>query len=96
MSFSPQDNAQVCVTGNGFFKLFKYSEGTLKQINLQKGEPQNYLCHAWLSEEEIICGTATGKLFLFESGELLWQRDVEYRKPPKELEEGTRAKDYVR
>lgn len=95
VSFSPQDNAQVCVTGNGFFKLFKYSEGTLKQINLQKGEPQNYLCHAWLSEEEIICGTATGKLFLFESGELLWQRDVEYRKPPKELEEGTRAKDYV-
>uniref|UniRef100_G1NBL2 EML-like second beta-propeller domain-containing protein n=1 Tax=Meleagris gallopavo TaxID=9103 RepID=G1NBL2_MELGA len=70
VSFSPQDNAQICVTGNGFFKLFKYSEGTLKQTNLQKGEPQNYLCHAWLSEEEIICGTATGKLFLFETGEL--------------------------
>uniref|UniRef100_A0A8C9LBG8 Cilia and flagella associated protein 57 n=1 Tax=Pavo cristatus TaxID=9049 RepID=A0A8C9LBG8_PAVCR len=95
VSFSPQDDAQICVTGNGFFKLFRYSEGTLKQINLQKGEPQNYLCHAWLSEEEIICGTATGKLFLFETGELLWQRDVEYRTPPKELEEGRRAKDYV-
>ncbi|XP_065602497.1 cilia- and flagella-associated protein 57 [Cyrtonyx montezumae] len=96
VSFSPQDNARLCITGNGFFKLFKYSKGTLKQVNLQKGEPQNYLCHAWLSEEEIICGTATGKLLLFETGELLWQTDVEYRKPPKKLEEGARTKDYAR
>ncbi|NXJ07760.1 CFA57 protein, partial [Odontophorus gujanensis] len=95
VSFSPQDNARVCITGNGFFKLFKFSKGTLKQVNLQKGEPQNYLCHAWLSEEEIICGTATGKLLLFETGELLWQTDVEYRKPPKKLEEGARTKDYA-
>ncbi|XP_072199610.1 cilia- and flagella-associated protein 57 [Excalfactoria chinensis] len=95
VSFSPLDNEQICVTGNGFFKLFKYSERTLKQINIQKGEPQNYLCHAWLSKREIICGTATGKLFLFETGELLWQTDVGYRKPPKELQEDARAKDDV-
>ncbi|OXB54055.1 hypothetical protein ASZ78_001295 [Callipepla squamata] len=95
VSFSPRDNARVCMTGNGFFKLFKYSKGALKQVNLQKGEPQNYLCHAWLSEEEIICGTATGKLLLFESGELLWQTDVEYRKSPKKLDEGARTKDYA-
>ncbi|NXC40825.1 CFA57 protein, partial [Penelope pileata] len=94
VSFNPQDNAQVCITGNGFFKLFKFSEGTLKQMNLQKGEPQNFLCHAWLSGEEIICGTDTGKLVLFETGELLWQKSLEYRNPPKELEEGARAKVY--
>ncbi|NWQ73156.1 CFA57 protein, partial [Columbina picui] len=87
VSFSPQENAQVCITGNGFFKLFKYSEGTLKQTNLQKGEPQNYLCHAWLSEEEVICGTDTGKLNLFETGELRWETKLEYKKPPTELEE---------
>ncbi|KAK2543324.1 Cfap57 [Columba livia] len=87
VSFSPQENAQVCITGNGFFKLFKYSEGTLKQTNLQKGEPQNYLCHAWLSEQEVICGTDTGKLYLFETGELRWETKLEYKKLPMELEE---------
>ncbi|XP_005151303.2 cilia- and flagella-associated protein 57 isoform X2 [Melopsittacus undulatus] len=87
VSFSPHDNAQVCFTGNGFFKLFKYSEGTLKQMNLEKGMPQNYLCHTWLSKEEVICGTDTGKLILFETGNLLWETRVEYRKPHRELEE---------
>uniref|UniRef100_A0A8C3R6X7 Cilia and flagella associated protein 57 n=1 Tax=Cyanoderma ruficeps TaxID=181631 RepID=A0A8C3R6X7_9PASS len=76
VSFNPQDNTQVCITGNGFFKLFKYSEGYLKQMNLQRGEPENYLCHAWLSEEEVICGTDTGKLSLFETGELHWEKRI--------------------
>ncbi|XP_067997149.1 cilia- and flagella-associated protein 57 [Melanerpes formicivorus] len=86
VSFSPQDNTQVCITGNGFFKLFKYSGGTLKQVNLEKGEPQNYLCHAWLSEEEVICGTDTGKLLLFETGELRWETSIEYKTPPRDPE----------
>ncbi|XP_027538817.1 cilia- and flagella-associated protein 57 isoform X2 [Neopelma chrysocephalum] len=87
VSFSPQDSTQICITGNGFFKLFKYSEGNLKQMNLQKGEPENYLCHAWLSEEKVVCGTDTGKLSVFETGELHWETNLEYRKPPRELEE---------
>eukprot|EP00075_Anas_platyrhynchos_P029288 XP_027318541.1 cilia- and flagella-associated protein 57 isoform X2 [Anas platyrhynchos] len=95
VSFSPQDNARICITGNGFFKLFKYSEGTLKQMNLQKGKPQNYLCHAWLSEEEVVCGTDTGKLMLFENGELCWQTSIEYRKPPKK-EGSTTTQEYER
>uniref|UniRef100_A0A8B9PRZ5 Cilia and flagella associated protein 57 n=1 Tax=Apteryx owenii TaxID=8824 RepID=A0A8B9PRZ5_APTOW len=73
VSFSPQDNAQVCITGNGIFKLIKYSEGTLKTTSLQKGELQNYLCHAWLSAEKVVCGTDTGKLIIFESGEVRWE-----------------------
>uniref|UniRef100_A0A8C9NI57 Cilia and flagella associated protein 57 n=1 Tax=Serinus canaria TaxID=9135 RepID=A0A8C9NI57_SERCA len=93
VSFNPQDNTQVCITGNGFFKLFKYSEGYLKQMNLQRGEPENYLCHAWLSEEEVICGTDTGKLSLFETGELHWEKSLEYRKPPRNQEEDT-TKEY--
>ncbi|NXX21492.1 CFA57 protein, partial [Podargus strigoides] len=91
VSFSPQDSAQVCTTGNGFFKLFNYIEGTLKQMNLQKGEPQNYLCHAWLSKEEVICGTDTGKLILFQTGQLHWETSVEYKKAPRELEEDVTA-----
>ncbi|XP_027504713.1 LOW QUALITY PROTEIN: cilia- and flagella-associated protein 57 [Corapipo altera] len=94
VSFSPQDSTQLCITGNGFFKLFKYSEGNLKQMNLQKGEPENYLCHAWLSEEKVVCGTDTGKLSVFETGELHWETNLEYRKPPRELEEDITTKEY--
>ncbi|XP_025942665.1 cilia- and flagella-associated protein 57 isoform X1 [Apteryx rowi] len=89
VSFSPQDNAQVCITGNGIFKLIKYSEGTLKTTSLQKGELQNYLCHAWLSAEKVVCGTDTGKLIIFESGEVRWETSVEYKIPPRELEDAT-------
>lgn len=55
--------------GNGIFKHFRYSEGNLKPFNFQKIDPQNYLCHAWVSDERVIVGTDSGRLFLFESGE---------------------------
>ncbi|XP_055956153.1 cilia- and flagella-associated protein 57 [Patella vulgata] len=70
VSFNPQDNTQLCVVGNGIFKHFRYSEGNLKPFNFQKVEPQNYLCHAWVSEERVVVGTDSGKLMLFEAGEL--------------------------
>ncbi|XP_052776281.1 cilia- and flagella-associated protein 57-like isoform X2 [Mya arenaria] len=70
VSFNPQDNTQLCVVGNGIFKNFRYSEGNLKTFNIQKVEPQNYLCHAWVSEERVIVGTDTGRLMLFEAGEM--------------------------
>lgn len=54
----------------GIFKLFRYSEGTLKQFAFQKMELQNYLCQAWVSDERVVIGTENGKLLLFESGEL--------------------------
>ena len=71
MSFNPQDNTQLCVVGFGIFKLFRYNEGNLKQFAFQKSDMQrNYLCHAWLSDEKIVVGTDSGKVLLFESGEL--------------------------
>ncbi|XP_043860476.1 cilia- and flagella-associated protein 57 isoform X1 [Dromiciops gliroides] len=76
VSFNPQDNTQICVTGNGIFKLFRYAEGALKQTNFQRGEPQNYLAHAWISEDRIIVGTDMGKLFLFESGDQRWETSI--------------------
>ncbi|KAL3868099.1 hypothetical protein ACJMK2_040935 [Sinanodonta woodiana] len=70
VTFNPQDNTQLCVTGNKIFKQFRYSEGSLKSFNFQKLEPQNYLCHAWVSEERVIIGTDYGQVLLFEAGEL--------------------------
>ncbi|XP_042299839.1 cilia- and flagella-associated protein 57-like, partial [Sceloporus undulatus] len=85
VSFNPQDNTQVCVTGNGIFKLFRYTEGTLKQTNFLRGEAQNYLSHAWLSEEKVIVGTDTGKLLLFDSGDLRWETSIEHNEPASEV-----------
>uniref|UniRef100_A0A8C9J8Z9 Cilia- and flagella-associated protein 57 n=1 Tax=Panthera tigris altaica TaxID=74533 RepID=A0A8C9J8Z9_PANTA len=84
VSFNPQDNTQVCVTGNGIFKLLRFAEGTLKQTNFQRGEPQNYLAHTWVSEDKIIVGTDTGKLFLFESGDQRWETSIMVKEPTSE------------
>ncbi|XP_030630638.1 cilia- and flagella-associated protein 57 [Chanos chanos] len=75
VSFNPQDNTQICVCGNKVFKLFRYAEGALKQSNVFKQEI-NVLSHAWLSEERIIVGTETGRLLLFESGDMRWETTV--------------------
>lgn len=70
MSFNPHNNLQICVSGAGVFKLFRYSEGTLKQSSFAKVETIDFLCHAWVSEERAIGGTSTGRLLVFESGDL--------------------------
>ena len=70
MTFSPQDNTQLCVNGNGIFKLFRYSEGNLKQFAFLKMEPHNYICQSWVTDDKVIVGTDNGRLFLFEAGEL--------------------------
>ncbi|XP_069837406.1 cilia- and flagella-associated protein 57 isoform X1 [Dendropsophus ebraccatus] len=76
VSFNPHDNAQICVTGQGLFKIFRYVDGNLKQTNFQKVEAQNFLSHTWLSEDRVICGTDTGKLCLWENGDLRWEQNI--------------------
>ncbi len=87
VTFNPQDNTQICVVGNGIFKLYRYSEGNLKQFAFQKTEPQNYLSQAWVSDERVIVGTDTGKLLLFEAGELRNEFAVTVTQPAKENKE---------
>ncbi|XP_046708698.1 cilia- and flagella-associated protein 57 isoform X1 [Silurus meridionalis] len=79
VSFNPQDSTQICVSGNGVFKLFRYVDGVLKQTNSAKLETQNILSHVWMSEERIIAGTETGQLLVFESGDLRWEMSVANR-----------------
>ncbi|XP_041912329.1 cilia- and flagella-associated protein 57-like isoform X1 [Alosa sapidissima] len=76
VSFSPYDNTQICVTGYGVLKVFRFMEGILKQTAFQKLDTQNILCHAWVSEERIIAGTEKGRLMVFESGDLHWDMSV--------------------
>jgi WD40 repeat protein len=70
VTFNPQDNTNLCATGDGVFKLFRYTEGTLRQLAPPKMDPLNCLCQAWLSESRIIVGTDASKVILFEGGEL--------------------------
>nr|XP_033772064.1 cilia- and flagella-associated protein 57 isoform X1 [Geotrypetes seraphini]XP_033772065.1 cilia- and flagella-associated protein 57 isoform X1 [Geotrypetes seraphini] len=91
VSFNPQDNTQICATGNNIFKLFRYFEGNLKQINFLKLEPQNFLSHAWLSEDRVITGTNTGKLYLFEMGDVRWETSVVQNDKPGTAVDGSRS-----
>ena len=43
----------------------------MKQFAFQKVEPLNYLSQAWLSDERVLIGTESGRLLMFESGELV-------------------------
>ncbi|RKP18083.1 WD40 repeat-like protein, partial [Rozella allomycis CSF55] len=69
VSFNPHDITQVCVTGDGIFKLYRYSEGMVKQFGFQKIEVKTIHCHSWLSEDRVAVALDEGQIFLFESGE---------------------------
>lgn len=70
VSFNPFNNTQLCASGTGVFKLFRYTEGALKQSSFPKVESINFLCHTWMTAERVIAGTDTGRLLVFESGNL--------------------------
>ncbi|TPX74759.1 hypothetical protein CcCBS67573_g03970 [Chytriomyces confervae] len=71
VSFNPNDNTQLCVVGNGIFKLFRYSEGSLKLSLFQKFEAKNFLCHCWTADERVVIGTDDSRILICESnGEL--------------------------
>ncbi|KAJ3302044.1 Cilia- and flagella-associated protein 57 [Kappamyces sp. JEL0829] len=68
---NPADSSQVSVVGNGIFKVFRFSEGVLKQLAGPKLDQKNILTHCWTADEKIVCGTEDGKVLVFESsGEL--------------------------
>lgn len=96
VSFSPQDNTQICVTGNGMFKLLRFAEGTLKQTNFQRGEPQNYLAHTWVSDDKIVVGTDTGRLILFESGDQRWETSIMVKESSSDMKNLERVQESER
>ncbi|KAM9494283.1 uncharacterized protein Hap1MRO34_004213 [Clarias gariepinus] len=64
VSFNPNDNMQICVTGKGVFRIFRLEKGRLKRSDLSKINTDNILCHTWLSEDYVVAGTDMGKLLL--------------------------------
>uniref|UniRef100_A0A673GCI5 Cilia and flagella associated protein 57 n=1 Tax=Sinocyclocheilus rhinocerous TaxID=307959 RepID=A0A673GCI5_9TELE len=76
ISFNPEDNTQICVSGNGVFKIFRYAGEILKQSSTFKTDTHHFLCHTWMSTEQVIAGTDAGQLMMFESGRLRWEMNV--------------------
>ncbi|XP_029007881.1 cilia- and flagella-associated protein 57 [Betta splendens] len=70
VSFNPHNNTQLCVSGRGVFKLFRFADGALKPSSFSKVDSITFLCHAWVTEERVVAGTDTGRLLAFESGGL--------------------------
>ncbi|KAL4660096.1 WD repeat-containing protein 65-like [Arapaima gigas] len=91
VSFNPQDNTQICVVGNGIFKIFRYTEGVVKHSNFPKMEAHNFLSHVWMSQERVIAGTEAGRLLVFESGDLRWEMGVT-SVPPQEAQRSAERK----
>lgn len=70
VSFNPFNSAQLCVSGTGVLKVLRYAEGFLKQSAASKVESINFLSHCWAAPERVVAGTDTGRLLVFEGGEL--------------------------
>ena len=63
----------MSVVGNGVVKVYRTNDNNLKAgaQPLAKREPQEYLCHAWLTDgdrEKMLLGTAAGALRLLGAG----------------------------
>ncbi|KAF6770352.1 hypothetical protein AHF37_11539 [Paragonimus kellicotti] len=69
ISFNPHDCTQICVIGSDILRLYRYGENNLKPYGLIKVEPQNFLCHTWVSDEKLVVGTDNGKWILLDNGE---------------------------
>ncbi|OUM68235.1 hypothetical protein PIROE2DRAFT_4113, partial [Piromyces sp. E2] len=67
ISINPTDQFQILIIGNQVFRLFKYLEGSLKQVPLPKIENRNYLSHVWTPQGQIIVGTDDGHILIFEN-----------------------------
>jgi WD40 repeat protein len=75
VSFSPEDPSMLLVTGDTIIKFFRVQDGAFKPVNpnLSKREPQNYLAHAWLPDDQAVVATDDAQLLLFENAELRTQ-----------------------
>ncbi|XP_046709252.1 cilia- and flagella-associated protein 57-like isoform X2 [Silurus meridionalis] len=70
VSFNPEDDNQICVTGKSVFKLFELKNDSLRLANSYQMENDEVLCHKWMSGDCIIAGTEGGKLLMLKSTHL--------------------------
>lgn len=75
---SPGENDYITAIGQGILKIFRYTEGQLKQMpfSLARRESMNYLCQVWMKaegegeKERQLIGTEDGDIIFMEGSEL--------------------------
>ncbi|KAI8906392.1 WD40-repeat-containing domain protein, partial [Gorgonomyces haynaldii] len=67
ISINPYDGTEICVVGQGFINIYRYSEGVLRPIHVNIPE-QNFLCHCFVSIDRLVVGSEQGSLFLIKNG----------------------------
>lgn len=78
---NPYDSTQICVTGKDIYRTYRHTEGIIKPVGLCKIDPQNFLCHTWVTDERIAIGTARGTWVYINNGELLEEHDINSELP---------------
>lgn len=71
VSFNPQDNSQICAIGNSVLKMYRYTDGILKNSVSLKQDVHHFTAHAWVAEDKIIVGNNRAELFLVQNCEIL-------------------------
>jgi len=59
----------MSVVGDGVFKMYRYTDGTLRQFAMQKADFPHFVCHAWLTTDLLLAGTISGRLIVMDSTE---------------------------
>ena len=57
----------MSVVGEGVFKIYRYTDGVLRQFVLQKADFPHFVSHAWLTNDLLLAGTVTGRLIVMDS-----------------------------
>jgi hypothetical protein len=63
-SFNPVDPTIAAVCGNGVFTFFRVTDSMFKPMPylLAPREPENYLCHCWLTDGKVLVRLHLGVL----------------------------------
>jgi len=67
--FSVTENTHMSVVGDGVFKMYRYTDGGLRQFAMQKADFPHFVCHAWLTSDLLLAGTIDGRLIAMDSAE---------------------------
>ena len=70
-SCSPLERSVGLVTGDGVCAFYRVTnEGEFRRLPTlaPASTEESYLCHAWLPEDRVVVGTASGNLILLETG----------------------------
>jgi len=59
----------MSVVGDGVLKMYRYSDGVLRQYAMQKADFPHFVSHAWLTSELLLCGTVNGRLIVMDSAD---------------------------